>query len=226
MPERGITRRLEAEWKALLRRTGGEAEARPSWLVPGRPVFAAGRMALFAQLEEVLALWAGLRSAPLARYAARFINASWTLKDLLGHLASWAAEFRGEVETMADSGAFDYAIPYALSVMGPNAWNADAAAGQRPVSLEAILDQFEAETGRLQDLVLALPEERLYAPAASPLAPSGDPEATIQASIAQVVLGKCGHDRYHLEQIARWLEQVRRAESPRPRGRNPKRRRR
>lgn len=221
MPERGLERRLAAEWKSLVRRAGAEVEARPSWLAPGRPVFPARRMALFAQLEEVLALWSELRSAPLARHAGRFVNAAWTLKDLLGHLASWAAEFRKQVETMARGGSFDYAIPYALSVVGPNAWNATAAERQRPASLAAILDQFEEETGRLQDLVLALEEERLYARAASPLAPSGDPDATIQASVAQIVLGKCGHDRHHLGQIARWLQQLRRRE--RRRGKSRKR---
>ena len=65
MPERGLERRLAAEWKALVRRTGAEVEARPSWLAPGRPVFPARRMALFGQLEEVLALWSELRAAPL-----------------------------------------------------------------------------------------------------------------------------------------------------------------
>lgn len=214
MPERALTARIASEWKALVGRTGAEAPSRPEWLVPGRPVFPARPMALYAQLEEILALWAELRTAPLARYADRFITSSWTLKDLLGHLASWAAEFRREVETMARGGAFDYAIPYALSVMGPNAWNAVEVEEQRPLSLEAILDQFEEQTGRLQDLVLAVPEDRLFAPAPSPLAPSGDPQATIQASIAQIVLGKCMHDRHHLGRIAAWLDQVRESEGP------------
>lgn len=225
MPERALTARIAAEWKALVRQSGAEAPSRPEWLVPGRPVFPARPMALYAQLEEVLALWAELRGAPhVARYADRFITSSWTLKDLLGHLASWAAEFRHEVETMARGGTFDYAIPYALSVMGPNEWNAVAAEGQRSASLVAILDQFEEETGRLQDLVLAVPEERLYAPAPSPMAPSGDPAATIQVGIAQIVLGKCMHDRYHLGRIAAWLEQVRASEGPgRPTGKRRKR---
>lgn len=224
MPERALAARLASEWEDLVRRARADVPARPEWLIPGRPVFPARPMALFAQLEEVLALWAELREQPLARHADRFATASWTLKDLLGHLASWAAEFRREVETMARGGAFDYAIPYALSVMGPNAWNAVAADGQRALSLAAVLDQFEEETGRLQDLVLAVPEERLFIPAPSPLAPSGDPAATIEASIAQIVLGKCIHDRYHLGRIADWLDQVRGSERPRrPAGKRRKR---
>jgi len=209
MPEIPLTARIAAEWRSLLRETGAGLEERPAWLLPGRPIFPARPLALYAQLEEVLALWAELRRAPLARHSQRFITSAWTLKDLLGHLASWAAEFRREVESMARGGAFDYAIPYALSVMGPNEWNAGAAEGQRPVALKAILDQFEEETQRLQDLVLALPEATLYAAARSPLAPSGDPEATIEASIAQIVLGKCVHDRHHLGHIAGWLARVR-----------------
>ena len=218
MPERRLTARIAAEWTVLLREAGAEARTPPAWLTPGRPVFPARPMALHAQLEEVLALWADLRREPLARDAGRFITSSWTLKDLLGHLATWAAEFRREVETMARGGAFDYAIPYALSVMGPNAWNEAEAGRQRPVPLRTILDRFEAETERLQDLVLAVPETRLFAPGPSPLAPSGDPKATIEASIAQIVLGKCAHDRHHLGRIAGWLAQVRRTERPARRG--------
>jgi uncharacterized damage-inducible protein DinB len=224
MPDRALQARIQAEWEVLVRRSRS-AEARPAWLSPGRPVFPARPMALFAQLEELLSLWAELRSKRLDRYADRFVNSGWTLKDLLGHLASWAAEFRSQVDTMARGGAFDYSIPYALSVIGPNEWNAIAASAQRGRALAEVLDQFEEETGRLQDLVLALPEARLFAPAASPLAPSGDPEETIQASIAQIVLGKCSHDRYHLGQIAAWLDRAARLDTPRAKTRGKRRRR-
>jgi uncharacterized damage-inducible protein DinB len=224
MPERALAARMAAEWSDLVGRAGAEAPTRPEWLVPGRPILPARPMALFAQLEEVLSLWAELEKAPLARYADRYVNASWTLKDLLGHLASWAAEFRREVETMARGGSFDYAIPFALSVLGPNEWNAAAAAAQRGTSLAGILEQYAEETGRLQDLVLTVGEERLYAPAASPLAPSGDPGATMQASIAMIVLGKCTHDRYHLGQIGAWLHRVQADAVPgRPRKKRRKR---
>jgi uncharacterized damage-inducible protein DinB len=225
MPEVRTRGRLAAEWRDLLREAAGRAAARPAWLAPDRPVLAARRLALFAQLEEVLWLWSELRAAPLDRLQGRFVTAAWTLKDLLGHLASWAAEFRREVEGMARGEAFDYAIPYALSVLGPNAWNAAAAERQRPASLEGILEQFIEETGRIQDLVLALAEERLYAPAASPLAPSGDPGASLEASIAQIVLGKCVHDRHHLGRIAVWLEHVRRVGSRPQRGKSRSKRR-
>jgi hypothetical protein len=224
MPEPRLPARIAAEWKALVRESGVSLAARPAWLVPGRPVFPARPLALYTQLEEVLALWAELRRGPLARHADRYITSSWTLKDLLGHLATWAAEFRREVETMARGEAFDYAIPYALSVMGPIQWNEAEAARQRPIALDTLLEQFETETRYLQDLVLALPEARLYAPAPSPLAPSGDPEARIDASIAQIVLGKCSHDLYHLGRIVRWLDEVRRLARPRRRAPSRKKR--
>jgi hypothetical protein len=207
MADRALVRELGREWESLRERLSAEARP-PSLGAGGRPLFAVSPAALFAQLEEVLLAWRELREAPLEAYQDRYVNAAWTLKDLLGHLASWAGEFRRQVETVAEGRDFDYVIPYALSVIGPNEWNARAAEGQRPRRLAEVLDEFETETRRLQDLVLALPDTRLYAEAAFPAAPSGDPAARWRGNVAQLVLGKCEHDRYHLGPIRGWLAKV------------------
>lgn len=217
MRERAILDELKRDWDALGKELGaGAPAARPAG--PPFPTTAAG---LFAELEEVLHLQRELRRARPARFARRFVNAGWTLRDLLAHLASWAAEFRRQVETIAADREFDYAIPFAFSVIGPNQWNEEQVQERRSLGMRAVLDQLEDETRRLQDVVLGLPRERLLKPAMMPAAPNGDPQSRMRGNIAIVVSGKCAHDRYHLGQIRRWLAE--RESEARPAGRRTRR---
>ncbi len=217
MRERAILRELQRDWDLL----GGGLRAVEPAPRAGGPPFPTTGAGLFAELEEVLHLQRELRRARPARYARRFVNSGWTLRDLLAHLASWAAEFRRQVETIAAGREFDYAIPFALSVIGPNQWNEEQVQERRSLGLRAVLDQLEDETRRLQDVVLALPREMLLKPAMLPAAPSGDPRSRMPGNIAIVVSGKCNHDRYHLGQIRRWLAE---RESEAPPARRRKRR--
>lgn len=216
MRERALLSELQREWDGL----GGRLRAAEPAFRRGGPPFPMTGPGLFAELEEVREAWRDLRRAGLARHARKYVNAGWTLQDLLAHLASWAAEFRRQVETIAAGRDFDYAIPFALSIIGPNAWNEEQVEALRGLSLKAVLDQFDDETRRLQDLVLTLPREVLLKPATLPLAPSGDPRAPIPGNVAVVASGKCTHDRHHIGQIKRWLA----AREP-DRGRSTKRRR-
>ncbi len=204
--DRAFLKTLAAEWSGHEERA---SQGLPSWRPAPGPPLPVSPVALHAQLEEVLAALAAMRP-DIVRHAGRFVTSAWTLKDLVGHLASWASEFRQEVQTVAGGGSFDYAIPFALHVIGPNEWNARAAERQRPLPLDDLLGEFERETRRLQDLVLELPPPALYGEASFPLAPSGDPQQTLRASIAMIVLGKCGHDLYHLGRIADFLERLER----------------
>lgn len=204
--DRVLLKMLTAEWSVLENRLSDDL---PSWRPAAGPALPVSPVALHAQLEEVVETAAAL-GPRVARHARRYVNAAWTLKDLLGHLASWAAEFRKQVETVARGGSFDYAIPFAMNVIGPNEWNARAAEQKRAVPLRDLLVEFERETRRLQDLVLELPPPALYGEAAFPLAPSGDPRQPFRGSIAMIVLGKCSHDLYHLGQIAEFLERLER----------------
>jgi hypothetical protein len=203
--ERTLLKRLARE---LDEARDDAARDLPGWRPQAGPPFPVSALALFAQLEEVTALWRELREAPLAERAGRYVTSTWTLKDMLGHLATWAGEFRREVETVAAGGGFDYAIPFALNVMGPNEWNERHAQAQRPVPLDAVLDEFERETRRLQDLVLALPPAALYGEAEFPLAPTGDVSQLWRGNIAMIVMGKCSHDLHHLERIREWLRRL------------------
>jgi hypothetical protein len=199
--DRSFLKRLVGEWAQLEDRLAGDL---PAWRPSAGPPLPVSPTALWAQLEEVVQLMTELRPA-IERHAGRFVTSAWTLKDLVGHLASWAAEFRREVETVAAGGRFDYAIPFALTVVGPNEWNARAAEQQRPLPLTALLQQFERETRLLQELVLRLPPPALYGEATLPLAPTGDRSQLFRGSIALVVLGKCSHDLYHLGRIRELL---------------------
>jgi Mycothiol maleylpyruvate isomerase N-terminal domain len=201
MPEPSVLRALVGEWQEIVSRPDSGRPFRR-----GGPPFPTTAAGLFAELEEVLLLWRELRTMPLRRHARRFVNAAWTLRDLLAHLASWAAEFRREVETAAAGREPDYAIPFALSVMGPNEWNQAEVESRRSLSLAEVLDQFETETRRLQDVVLALSPPQILRLETLPAAPSGDPAARMKGNVAIVVAGKCRHDRYHIGMISRWLE--------------------
>ncbi|MFQ5695614.1 MAG: maleylpyruvate isomerase N-terminal domain-containing protein, partial [Terriglobia bacterium] len=124
MPKAELQNELAREWQELLASLPPERTTAPRWLFLEHRIHRPGPAALFAELEEVRLAWEGLHASPaLEKYAERFINPGWTLKDLLAHLASWASEFRRQVETVARGEAFDYAIPYALSALGPAQWN-------------------------------------------------------------------------------------------------------
>jgi hypothetical protein len=204
--DRALLKTLTSEWSALEER---QSEALPAWRPAAGPPLPVSPVALHAQLEEIVAAFEALRPQ-LRRYAGRYVTSAWTLKDLVGHLASWATEFRHEVQTVAGGGRFDYAIPFALNVIGPNEWNAKAAERQRPVPLDDLVEQFLRETRRLQELVLELPPPALYGEATFPLAPSGDASQPFRGSIAMIVLGKCSHDGYHLGRIREFLRRLER----------------
>jgi uncharacterized damage-inducible protein DinB len=206
MPEE-IGARLELEWRSLLEAIAAP-EASPLDLPPDRRM-AVSRVALIAQLEEVRDEWRTLRGLVDEERGARFANAAWTLKDLLAHLASWAREFGSEIEAVSRSQGFDYAIPFAMTVRGPNQWNEKEVQARREHSLQKIFREFDEETARLMDLVVEMGDPVLYRPAAFPLAPSGNPEERLPMPPAVLVSGKCLHDRYHFSQIRKLLERIR-----------------
>lgn len=206
MPEPRVTEQLEQEWQGLLASLPPARTPSPHELLAVARTGRIGPAALFAELEDVHTAWRALRvSSQLEKYSARFLTTTWTLKDLLAHLASVATECRRQVETAARGERFDYAIPYALSVVGPNQWNQVEVERRRPQPLEAVLEEFEAETRRLEDLLLELPEKSLFAETLFPMAPSGDPTALWKSTIAQMVMMMCSHHRMHTGRIQQWL---------------------
>jgi uncharacterized damage-inducible protein DinB len=203
---REIAARLEREWLSLVQSISVSGRS-PLDLPPDRRM-ALSRVALLAQLEEVREEWNAIASRIDQDTAARFVNASWTLKDLLAHMASWAREFRSEVERAAGGESFDYAIPFAFTVLGPSQWNEREVAARKEKSLPEIIREFGAETERLEELVATMDEDGLYRPTRFPLAPSGNPDERMALPPAMVVSGKCVHDRHHFAQIRRLLDRL------------------
>jgi DinB superfamily len=199
---------LLGEWRALLERTSS-GHGSPLDLPPERRM-ALSRMALFAQLEEVREGFRSLTGLVDEELGARFVNGAWTLKDLLAHIASWASEFRREIETVSRHETFDYSIPFAMSVVGPNQWNEVEVEKRRDRDLEEIFDEYDRETARLQEIVLSMDEPELYRGHEFPIAPPGRPEERFRGPSALIVAGKCVHDRYHIaqirERVARWAK--------------------
>jgi len=202
-----VYEQLEREWQELLasvpEEQGADAAAARAAAAktPLRPA------AVFAELEDVRLGFAELvASGLLEKHAERLITRKWTLRDLLAHLASWAAEFRKETEIAARGGDFDYTILHVPSPRGPNEWNQERVEERRSLSLAEILAEYERETLRLQELVLLLPEETLAVDREFPLSPTGDPAALLRSSIGDIASMKCFHDRYHFARIRPWLE--------------------
>ncbi|HSF15282.1 MAG TPA: maleylpyruvate isomerase N-terminal domain-containing protein [Vicinamibacteria bacterium] len=191
---------LASEWKRFVEAMEVRDDSNPLSLAPDKRM-PFSRLALVAQLEEVREEWASLRRRIQEETGARFVNSSWTLKDLLAHLASWAREFRKEIEIVARRGRFDYAIPFAMGVLGPNEWNQAEVEARRERSLVAIFDEFDEETVGVINRVIEMDDAALYGTHAFPLAPSGDPSAPFRGPSAFIVFGKCLHDLHHIGQI-------------------------
>jgi len=205
LPESSVREWLESDWQALAAQLAPPAEATvlllpPEMRLPLRP------LGLFAEIEDVRETWRKLFQHPrLGEFAARRVNTRWSLKDLLGHLSYWAAEFAAEVRTAAEDGPFDYAIPGVLTEKGPTEWNEKEVVKRQDATLQEIFDEYERASAALQELVLQLPEPRLFQERAFPYAPTGDPAELWHGPVGMVAYFKAGHDHYHFAQIEKWL---------------------
>ncbi len=206
MTKRALYEQLQREWQELVATSLPGRVAPIDRLLPRLPARVPSATILFAELEEVRQEWNRLGPSPQVRqYCGRFITAAWTLKDLLGHLASWLAETRCEAEAVARGERFDYIIPYALSVVGPNQWNQVEVEKRRPLSLRVVQEEAGSEIARLQEMALTTPQDVVARITPLPLSPTGDPAALWKGSISQLILAQCMHQRLHLGRIERWL---------------------
>jgi len=205
LPESRVLELLEADWQALTVALEPPAEA-TVLLRPAEQRAPLSPLALFAEIADVREAWQQIFRHPrLAELATRRVNTRWSLKDLLGHLSYWAAEFAAEVRTAAEDGAFDYAIPGVLTEKGPTEWNEKEVVKRHSATLEEIFQEYEQASESLQDLVLQLPEPQLFHEREFPYSPTGDPAALWHGPVGMVANFKCMHDRYHFAQIEKWL---------------------
>jgi len=160
-----------------------------------------GAAAMCVELEEVRRAWEDLRRAPdFARDSDQMMTSQWTLRDLTSHVASWAREFRLEVEFTLRGQEVPYEI-YFDPHLGPAEWNHARVAERREQKLNDILYEIDAETRRMQELVLRASPERLLTE--MKFGPVVGPERRpLFRTLAELAAGRCFHDRHHLTRIA------------------------
>ncbi len=197
---------LAREFAALSSALQGQLQETPRFW-RSRPLGAAG---ICAELEEVRRAWEDLRRSPdFARDSVQRMTSHWTLRDLMSHVASWAQEFRMEAELSLRGEEVPYEI-YFDPREGPTEWNHARVAERQEQKLDDILSEIDAETLRLQELVLQTSPERLiaemkYGPV---VGPDRRPMFRTLAELAGV---RYSHDRYHLICIAHRRDELRHA---------------
>jgi hypothetical protein len=199
MNELDVERGLAAEWQALV------GAGRPDRDLAVTTVETRGtritRPLLWAELEDVRLAFVELRAAlDEPAKADKLATTRWTVKELIGHLASWATEFAHQMETIAAHGEFDYLITFTPRI-GPTEWNDREVKRRAAMSLGERFDELDASTTRIQDLALSLPEDVLFSEAVLPQTPDGRAENRWRARVADMMLMMCMHDRYHLERL-------------------------
>ncbi len=203
MNELDVERTLNGEWEAFV----GAARTNPGLgaaTVEARGTRLTRRM-LWAELEDVRLAFAEVHAALDEESKADVLATThWSLKDLVAHLASWATEFRRQIETAAAGTAFDYVITFTPRV-GPTEWNAREVERRRAMSLDDRFRELDTATARIQELALTLPDDALFMTAELPQTPDGRPEHRWKTRLADLMLMKCFHDRYHLNRLRQLL---------------------
>lgn len=202
MADLDLERTLTIEWEAFVAAVQPDPRLAASIATGGVRI---SRSLIWADLEDVRLAMAELHSAAGSEHARRLATSRWTVKDVVAHLASWAAEFRRQVETVASKKPFDYLITFTPKI-GPTAWNAREVDRRRELPLEACVEEFSEETARLQGLALALPDAVLFGEAELPQTADGRPESRWRTQLGDLMLMKCRHDRYHLDRLREVLE--------------------
>ena len=166
------------------------------------------RPVLWAELEDVRLAFAELHAALDEESKADALATTlWSVKDVVAHLASWATEFKRQIETVAARAAFDYLITFTPRV-GPTEWNARELDRRRAMSLDDRFRELDAATVRIQELALSLPDDLLFTAAELPQTPDGRPESRWRTRLADLMLMKCWHDRYHLDRLQEVLRRL------------------
>jgi uncharacterized damage-inducible protein DinB len=164
------------------------------------------RPMLWAELEDVRLAFAELHAA-LDEESKSELPATtlWSVKDVVAHLASWATEFTRQIEMVVAHVPFDYLITFTPRV-GPTEWNAREVDRRRAMSLDDRFRELDAATARIQELALSLSDDLLFTAAELPQTPDGRPESRWRTRLADLMLMKCWHDRYHLEGVTQILD--------------------
>ena len=199
MNQLDVERTLNDEWQAFVSAVlpdpdlaAATAQARGSRIT---------RPTIWAELEDVRLAFAEVHAAlDEESKSVALATTEWSVKDVVSHLASWATEFTHQIETVAAREPFDYLITFTPKV-GPTEWNAREVGRRRSQSLDEAFRELDAATARMQELALTLSEDSLFSAAELPQTPDGRPESRWRTRLADLMLMKCWHDRYHLGRL-------------------------
>jgi hypothetical protein len=202
-PRHTLEEQLAREFASLSSALRGHVRESPRFW-GSQPLGAAG---MCVELEEVRRAWEDLRRSPdFARDSDQMMTSQWTLRDLTSHVASWAREFCLEAEISLRGEEVPYEI-YFDPREGPTEWNHARVAERREQKLDDILNEIDVETRRMRDLVGRAAPERLVAE--MKFGPVLGPERrAMYRTLAELVAGRCVHDRYHLTRIAAKRDQL------------------
>lgn len=106
----------------------------------------------------------------------------WSLKDIVGHIASWEAEVVTALRDLADGHH-----PAILDIDDLDRWNQDHVERKRSLHFWDLLDQLRASRERLKDSLATIPDEVL---------------ADEQSQERHLLDGLADHDRAHWHEIA------------------------
>lgn len=121
------------------------------------------------------------------------VEGVWTVKDLMGHIASWDQTCLTPLQRYADGGPLEVEV-----IEDYLAWNDVQAAHRRDTPLQAILDELTATRQELVAVAGKLSGEQWQQRMAFPWGGEG--------TIAQALGGLSWHEMEHARTIQRWRE--------------------
>ena len=124
----------------------------------------------------------------------------WTVRQVIAHLASWAARTRIELESLVEGTDLPEPIHFERDG-GPREWNQRAVDERDGRTLASLVEEFDVETAQTADIVARMPNELLRQVAVLPRT-SGTRAVAWRMPIATLVIGTCWHVRYHLTRLA------------------------
>jgi uncharacterized damage-inducible protein DinB len=121
------------------------------------------------------------------------VEGVWTIKDVIGHVASWEETFLEPLRRYVDGGPFKVEV-----VEDYMAWNDEQAARKQPIPLDAILDESATIRQGLVDAAGRLSDEQWEQQVPFPWGGEG--------TVPQALAGLSQHEMEHVHTVQQWRE--------------------
>lgn len=121
------------------------------------------------------------------------VEGSWTIKDVLGHVAAWEGVFLKPLRRYAEGQPFETEV-----VEDYLAWNDEQAARKRVVPLDAVLEELTAVRQGLVTAASALSAEQWEQRVPFPWGGKG--------TVAEALNGLQHHELEHMRVVRQWRE--------------------